>query len=127
MVARKMPSEVVANRSTAAPAGTGDRALDRHGQSPCTTASDERARDQHHQRHRPHLADHDFQRRHRHHQQMLDGAMLALADQRRAGEDDGQQGHLIDDLDDGAEPRLVGDGLKRTRSARSTGNTVSAR
>ena len=43
---------------------------------------------------------------------MLDGAVLALADQRRAGEDDGEHGHVIDDLHDRAEPRLVELGIE---------------
>src|SRR3546814_7618063 len=32
-----------------------------------------------------------------HDQQMLDRAVLALADQRGAGEDDGEHGHVVDD------------------------------
>ena len=35
----------------------------------------------------PDLGQHDFRRRQRHDQQMLDGAVLALADQRRAGQE----------------------------------------
>ncbi|MPM50741.1 hypothetical protein SDC9_97484 [bioreactor metagenome] len=38
---------------------------------------------------------------------MLDGAMLAFADQRRAREDDGEHGDVVDDLHQSAEPDLV--------------------
>ncbi len=67
--------------------------------SPRTTRRQRHRRgQQHHQPHRPDLGDHDLGGRHRHDQQMLDGAVLALADERRAGQDDGQHGHRVDDL-----------------------------
>jgi hypothetical protein len=69
------------------------------------------------QRHRPLLGNHDLGRRDGHHQQMLDGAVLALADERRAGEDDRQQRYLVDDLDDRREPRDV-HALVETRAQR---------
>jgi hypothetical protein len=42
--------------------------------------------------------------RDRHDQQMLDRAVLALADQRRAGQHNGEHGHVIDDLHDSPKP-----------------------
>ena len=38
---------------------------------------------------------------------MLDGAVLTLADECRAGENDGEQGDAVDELDNGAEPGLA--------------------
>jgi hypothetical protein len=63
--------------------------------------------DQHDQGHRPDLGKHDLRGRDRHHQQVLDGAVLALPDQRRASQDDGQQRDVVDDLNHRAEPGLV--------------------
>src|SRR5262245_9686334 len=40
----------------------------------------------------------------RHHQQMLDRTLLALANQRGSAEDDGEHGQTIDDLYDRVEP-----------------------
>ncbi|CAM2150335.1 hypothetical protein PT2222_230056 [Paraburkholderia tropica] len=84
-----------------------DRSFDRHMQR---AAHDERERErgghQHHDPHRPDLRDHDLGRRDRHHQQMLDGAVLALAYQRRARENDGEHRHVVDDFHQRAEPRL---------------------
>lgn len=38
---------------------------------------------------------------------MLDGSVLALADQRRTGKHDGEHGHIVDDLHDRPEPGFV--------------------
>ncbi len=100
MVARKMPMAVVANRHSAAPAmnsgmlpsiGTCSRPrTTRFSEMPAassTTAPIDQT-----------LASMISRGRDGHDQQVLDGAVLALADQRRAGEDDGQHGHVVDDL-----------------------------
>ena len=60
---------------------------ERHGtamdtpSTPCTTTSSPTGGHQHHQSHRPDLGHHDLIWRDGHHQQMLDGAMFAFADQ----------------------------------------------
>ena len=86
----------------------GDRALDGHLE-PALHDEDERRHrhEYHHQAHGPHLGHHDFERGQRHHQQMLDGAVLALADQRRAGEDEGQRGDAVDQLHHRTEPHIA--------------------
>src|SRR5690606_35256535 len=43
----------------------------------------------------------------RHHEQMLDRAMLALANESRARQYDGQHGDVVDHLHDAAEPAPV--------------------
>jgi hypothetical protein len=62
---------------------------------------------QHDETHRPNFAGHYFERRDRHDEQMFDRAVLALADQRSASQNDRQHGDLADDLVDGAEPPLI--------------------
>ena len=65
---------------------------DRHAHQPRSMkVQRRRRRHQHHQAHGPDLCQHDLGRRDGHDQQVLDGAVLALADQRRAGEQDGHQ------------------------------------
>ena len=79
---------------------------------------------------RPDLADHDFKRRDRHHQKVLDRAMLALADQRRARKDHRQHGDAGDDVDDRAEPHLAelrivaGADIERDRNFAAAGKAV---
>ena len=53
------------------------------------------------------LRQHDLERGHRHDQQMLDGAALALADQRGAGEDDRQRRDVVDHLHHRGEPGRI--------------------
>ena len=69
----------------------------------------------------PDLRHGDLEGRHRHDQQMVHRAMLALAHERGAGEDDGQHGHIVDDPHDAGEPGRVTLGLKAMRTARLTG------
>ena len=52
-----------------------------------------------------HLRQHDFRRHDRHDEQVLDRALLALADQRGTGQDHGEQRDLIDDLRHRRKPR----------------------
>ena len=47
---------------------------------------------------------HDLRRHNRHDKQMLDRALLALADERGAGQDHREHGDVVDDLHDGGEP-----------------------
>ena len=47
----------------------------------------------------------DFEGGERHDQQMLEGSMLAFANDRGARENDRQESHLIDDGDDARKPR----------------------
>ena len=54
-----------------------------------------------------HLGQHDLRRHDRHDQKVLYGALLALTDQRRAGQDDGQERDLVDDLGHRREPRRL--------------------
>ena len=80
-------------------------------------------RDQDDQAIGPDLRHRDLERRQRHHQHVLDRAVLALADQRRPGQDDRQRRDLVDDGHDAVEPgrvpvRIVGlsdDDLDRAR------------
>src|SRR6516225_10558888 len=51
-----------------------------------------------------HLSQHDLRRHYWHYQEMLDRSLLAFTDQRRAGQDHGQQRDLIDDLRHRGEP-----------------------
>lgn len=86
----------------------GDRAPDRHSERTLDNEDERRRRhDHHHQAHGPHLGHHDFERGQRHHQQMLDGAVLTLADHRCAGENDGQGGDAVDQLHHRTEPHRV--------------------
>jgi len=66
------------------------RAGDRHGQR---SVHDNRERGRRHRQHHqpigPDLGGHDLERSERHDQKMFERAVLALADQRRAGQDDG--------------------------------------
>ena len=95
-------------RTGAAPRRPGTAATDPSigtASTPCTTnASDSAAATSTTSGHRPDLARHDLERRHRHHQQVLDRAVLALADQRGAGQHDRQHGDVVDDLHHRAEP-----------------------
>ena len=82
-----------------------DRTFDGHFEHPLHDEDERRRRHHdHHQAHGPHLGHHDFERGQRHDQEMFDGAVLALADQRRAGQDDRQHGDAVDELHHRAEP-----------------------
>ncbi|VTR66315.1 hypothetical protein DESC_480025 [Desulfosarcina cetonica] len=83
------------------PGGAGDRHAQHllHHQPEGKAGSHE-----HHQPVGPHLGEHDFQRGEGHHQKVFDGAVLAFADQGRAGQDDRKHGDVVDDLHDAAEP-----------------------
>ena len=66
------------------------RPLKGHCQQPLHHANEgDGGRQQNDKRHRPHLADHDFKRRHRHDEQVFDGAVLPLADESRTGQNNG--------------------------------------
>lgn len=81
------------------------RALKRYGEQALRNDHQrERRGDQHDKAHGPDLADHDFQRRDRHDQQMLDRPVLALADKRGARKHDREHGDVVDDARYGAEP-----------------------
>mmetsp|Transcript_91075 Transcript_91075/g.253589 ORF Transcript_91075/g.253589 Transcript_91075/m.253589 type:complete len:276 (+) Transcript_91075:783-1610(+) len=90
-----------------------DRALHRHAQRALHDEAERgHGRHQHHQAHGPDLGQHDLARRDRHHQQVLDGAVLALADQRGAGQDDGEHGDVVDDLHQRTEPGVLQVGVE---------------
>ena len=63
-------------------------------------------RQQHDKSHRPDFRNHDFKRRHRHHQKVFQRSVLALADQRGTGQNDRQHRNVVDELHHRPEPRL---------------------
>ena len=76
-----------------------NRTRNRHAQRPLYDGQQsERGRQQHHQSHGPDFAEHDLGRRDRHYQQMLNGAMLAFANEGGAGQDYGEHRHIVNNL-----------------------------
>ena len=67
-------------------------------------------RQQHHERHRPDLRGHDLKRRHRHHEEVLHRAVLALVDEGGARQDDRQHRDRVHQVADRLRPhrRQVG-------------------
>ena len=93
-------------------------------------------RNQDHEPVRPNLREHDFARRHRHRQEMLDRPMLALANERGAGQNDREHGDVADDLHHRGEPFRLEIGVEHDaesevdrlnfRSAQGCGGSCSA-
>ncbi len=84
------------------------RALDRHLQPPPDDDGERQpGRHQDDETIGDDLRQHDLARHDRHHEQMLDGTLLAFAYKRRTGQNNRQHGDVVDHLHDGGEPARI--------------------